>query len=85
MYLPDFTEYCPKCGAKVIRAAFTAKQRKVCRICGHAFIVPITRMGVEKTKPIFRFTWEKVLLVIAIVVFVAFAIGVEAAQRTVYA
>ena len=77
MYLPTFTEYCPKCGAQHIRVPFTAKQRQQCRACGHSFMIPVMRVTTEKTKPFFRFTWEKVLAVAAIIVLVLFILGLD--------
>lgn len=77
MYLPTFDEYCPKCGAKVIRSAFSAKRVKVYRRCGTSFRMPVIRLGVEKTKPVFRFTWEKIVLTLSILILLAFIIGVD--------
>ena len=40
-------------------------------------MIPVTRVTTEKTKPFFRFTWEKVLAVAAIIVLVLFIIGLD--------
>ena len=83
MYLPVFEEFCPKCGAKVVRAAFSAKNVKVCKCCGKSYRMPVIRLGAEKTKPAFRFTWEKVVLTVSILILLAFMIGIDFAQSTV--
>lgn len=83
MYLPVFEEFCPKCGAKVVRAAFSAKNAKVCKICGKTYRMPVIRLGAEKTKPAFRFTWEKVVLTVSILILLAFIVGIDFAQSTV--
>lgn len=83
MYLPVFEEFCPKCGARVVRVAFSAKSVKVCKSCGKSYGMPVIRLGAEKTKPSFRFTWEKVVLTVSILILLAFIIGIDFAQSTV--
>lgn len=39
--------------------------------------MPVIRLGVEKTKPVFRFTWEKIVLTLSILILLAFIIGVD--------
>lgn len=83
MYLPVFEERCPKCGAKVVRAAFSAKSVKVCKSCGKSFGMPVIRLGAEKTKPVFRFTWEKIVFTVSILILLAFVFGMDIARSTV--